>query len=84
VAVLRASPLGLRRLRDEGAFAARAVREAAPPDSEGWRRLALPVEGLDQAALLVMGLGPEAEVLEPPELREHVRLLARQVAALAR
>ncbi len=41
--------------------------------------LYLTFETLEQAALMLLGLGPEIEVLEPPELRSHWRELAREV-----
>jgi predicted DNA-binding transcriptional regulator YafY len=80
LAVVRASPTGRDRVARLGAYAARAVQEAEPPDADGWARLRLPIEHLDQAALLLLGLGSEVEVLEPHPLRDRVRELARSVA----
>jgi predicted DNA-binding transcriptional regulator YafY len=84
IAGLRASPQGLKRLAELGAFAAEAVGAASPPDGEGWSRLDLPIETIDQAALLLLGIGPEIEVVAPPELRERLRALAEQVLVRAR
>jgi predicted DNA-binding transcriptional regulator YafY len=81
VAALRASPAGLKRLAELGAYAAKAVAEAGPPEADGWSPLALPVEAVERAALTLLGIGPEVEVLEPAELREAVRALAAEIAA---
>lgn len=78
-ALLSASALGRARLAALGAYAARAVETAGSPDPHGWACLELPFETLEQAALMLLGLGPEIEVLEPPELRSHWRELAREV-----
>jgi len=80
-ALLRASAEGRRKLAEDGRYAAIAVAAAEPEAKGGWARFTLPVESLNQAARLVMWLAPDAEVLEPPELRERV---AEMATALAR
>lgn len=80
-AVLRLSLTGRERLARQGSHAARAVREATLPAADGWAQLVLPIESTEDAALTVLGLGPEVEVLEPPGLRDRVRDMA---AALLR
>ena len=66
---------------------ARAIAPDLPfvalPDADGWARIALPVEEEERAALVLLGLGPEAEVIEPAGLRIRVRELAGKIAALA-
>ncbi|MBN8489448.1 MAG: WYL domain-containing protein, partial [Burkholderiales bacterium] len=81
-ATLLASPEGCRRLAELGHYAAQAVARATPA-SPGtlWHRLSLPIEGIEQAARLVMGLAPDVEVIEPAPLRDQV---ARWCRALAR
>ncbi|MBL8649604.1 MAG: WYL domain-containing protein [Sphingopyxis sp.] len=79
-AILRASPIGLERLRLLGAWAADAVAVAEPPDATGHRRLTLPIEGVDAAAPMLLGIGPEIDILDPPGLRAAVANLARAVA----
>ncbi|WP_088995680.1 helix-turn-helix transcriptional regulator [Micromonospora echinaurantiaca] len=66
------------------------VRELVPPqvgrvedDRDGWCVLVVGGENLDWLAAQVARLGYEAEVLEPPELREAAALLARRLAAMA-
>ena len=80
-AQLRASPLGLERLRLLGAWAAEAVARAEAADRDGWCRLALPIEGVNAAAPMLLGIGPEIDIEAPPDLRAAVAALARAVAA---
>lgn len=40
------------------------------------------VEGLDEIVWWVLSMGPNAEVIEPPELRQRVKELSRQTAEL--
>lgn len=79
-ATLRLTPAGGTRLRREGAYAEAALA-AGTADPDGLVRIELPIETLDQAALLVLGLGPEAEVVAPFALRDRVAALAHAVAA---
>lgn len=51
----------------------------APPD---WQIIELPIENIEQAALLLLGLGPEVSVLAPAALRQRLGELALQVHAL--
>ncbi len=67
------------------------VRELVPPqagrvedDRDGWCVLVAGGDDLDWMAMHVARLGFEAEVLEPPELREAAARLARRLAAMAR
>ncbi|TYB60607.1 WYL domain-containing protein [Nonomuraea sp. PA05] len=66
------------------------VRELVPPqvgrveeDRDGWCVLVSGGDNLDAIAVHVAWLGFEAEVLEPPELRESAARLARRLAAMA-
>ena len=79
IAQLRATPLGLKRLAQLGAFAQRAVTAAGAPDDDGWSQVALPIETIDHAALTLLGIGPEIVVLEPEALRDRLRALADDV-----
>ncbi|MFZ5637330.1 MAG: helix-turn-helix transcriptional regulator [Pseudomonadota bacterium] len=78
-AELRLTAAGLKFLSEQGAYARRAVAEALP-DTDGWSRAILPIEHVEQAARLVLGLGPEAQVLAPDELRARVHEMAREIA----
>ncbi|WP_314176323.1 helix-turn-helix transcriptional regulator [Streptomyces winkii] len=66
------------------------VRELVPPqvgrvedDRDGWCVLVAGGQDLDWLAVHVARLGFEAEVLEPPELREAAARLARRIATMA-
>ncbi|MEH1057999.1 YafY family protein [Micromonospora sp. CPCC 206171] len=66
------------------------VRELVPPqvgrvedDRDGWCVLVVGGDHLDWLAAQVARLGFEAEVLEPPELRQAAARLARRLAAIA-
>lgn len=86
VITVRISPDGLRALRHVAEPP--AVREAAAaagePDPDGWIRTRLPVESLDVAYTYLLALGPEAEVLDPPELRTRVAGAADRMRQLYR
>lgn len=83
VAILRVSPKGLDLLRGLGAAVAEAVaRTAEAPDRDGWRRVAIPIESIDHAAHEILKLRAEAEVLEPPALRQRLIQTAQQFAVL--
>jgi predicted DNA-binding transcriptional regulator YafY len=55
-----------------------------PPDADGWLRASFRLEALDGVAIDVLSLGPQIEVLEPPELRAAVADRARRTARLYR
>ncbi|MEU8776945.1 WYL domain-containing protein [Streptomyces sp. NPDC048606] len=78
---LRISPRARKLLPMRfGAAGTRAVEGAGPPDGDGWVRVELAVEAGSVAVGDLLALGAEAEVLDPPALREA---LARTVALLA-
>ncbi|MGC4803953.1 helix-turn-helix transcriptional regulator [Micromonospora sp. DT233] len=82
---VRISPAGLRALRraPEAPFGyAEATRTAGPPDGQGWVVTRVPVESVDVAYELLLRLGAEVEVLDPPELRARIADTATRLAAL--
>lgn len=81
VATLRLSAIGLTRLSALGDYAAAAVKAAA---ESGEALVRLPIEGIDHAALLLLGIGPELEVIEPVVLRDRLQALASEVASRQR
>ncbi|GAA4954261.1 helix-turn-helix transcriptional regulator [Actinoplanes utahensis] len=83
---LRLSPDGVRMLRfvAEPPAVRDALAAAGEPDPDGWVRTRLPVESLDVAYSYVLRFGPEAEVLEPPALRERLASAARRLGDLYR
>ncbi|MFF5671487.1 helix-turn-helix transcriptional regulator [Streptomyces hygroscopicus] len=85
-AVVRLTPAGVRGLPHvtDQAVADEAVREAGEPDGQGRLTITLPVESYEVALAQLLGLGPEAEVLGPPELRALFAEAARRTAELYR
>ncbi|KAB8168599.1 WYL domain-containing protein [Streptomyces sp. 3MP-14] len=79
---LRLSENGARRLRahTDRTAAEEALAGGEGPDERGWVTVTLAVESLDVAYEQLLGLGPEVEVLQPPELRAR---FVRSAAALA-
>ena len=59
-----------------------ALAAASEPDQEGWRTVSITLEEEWYTALNLLRLGPAAEILDPPELREHVAAAARAMAAV--
>ncbi|MFK8846201.1 helix-turn-helix transcriptional regulator [Streptomyces sp. Ac-502] len=82
--VVRLTPTGTRRLRHvtDRAGAEEALTAAGEPDEQGRTTVTLPVESLDVAYSQLLGLGPEAEVLGPPELRERFAAAAARMHGL--
>jgi predicted DNA-binding transcriptional regulator YafY len=52
---------------------------AETPDTEGWLTIRFDLESMDLARMLVFGLGRQAEIVEPPELKEAVLSVAREI-----
>jgi len=80
-AVLRVSAAALSRIERLGTDIAEPVI-AAISDAKGWRQAAVPIEGIEQAAAMLLGFGAEIEVVSPTALRRQLADRARQVLAL--
>ncbi|MFF8789638.1 helix-turn-helix transcriptional regulator [Streptomyces sp. NPDC015125] len=85
--VLRLSPRGVLRLPyvTERAAAREAIARAQAadgPDEHGRLTVTLAVESAEVAHAQLLSLGPEGEILAPPELRERFASAARRTAAL--
>ncbi|GIG62051.1 transcriptional regulator [Longispora fulva] len=82
-AVLRLSPVAVRRLEDLVTDeVARAVADTAATDPDGWIRATVPIESVAHAHTQLLVLGAGVEVLSPPELRAALAETAREVVAL--
>jgi predicted DNA-binding transcriptional regulator YafY len=82
-AVLRVSRRGMTRWDLFGSAIAHAAAEtASPPDTDGWVRVVIPIETIDQAAADLMRFGTDAEVLKPVELRRRISEIARELSNL--
>ncbi|MES9507711.1 YafY family protein [Streptomyces sp. NPDC000609] len=82
-ATLRLSPGAFHRLPHlwESAMADAAQRTATRPDADGWVRVTIPIESVEQALPELLRLGADAEILAPAGLRAH---MARTLDALTR
>ncbi|AEH08928.1 MULTISPECIES: helix-turn-helix transcriptional regulator [Protofrankia] len=61
----------------------RAIQETAGiPEPDGWVRAELPIESIRHARGELLVLGPDLEVLDPPELREAMTYAAEALAVL--
>lgn len=82
-ASLRISLRGLRWLQAiSPAMHEAAQRTLQPADKDGWHKITIPIEETNFTAGLMLRLEAEAEVLDPPDLRQAVATLAGRVAAL--
>lgn len=81
LADLSVSAVGRDLLSRLGSYAADAVAAAGPVDAEGWTTITLPFETVDQAARLLLGLGPEVRVRAPDVLRARVMEMAQGILA---
>jgi predicted DNA-binding transcriptional regulator YafY len=81
---VRLSPRGRRLAALLGRPAGVRIRRNAPParGREDWAEAFVRIESVDSAVLEILALGPEVEVLHPPELREQVSRAARRLAEL--
>jgi predicted DNA-binding transcriptional regulator YafY len=77
---LRADALGRLRFAIDRVSAEMAVASATEPDGEGWVEVVIPTESLDYAHDDLLRLGPDIEVLEPPELRQRLTTTAKALA----
>ncbi|MER0479424.1 WYL domain-containing protein [Streptomyces sp. Edi2] len=85
--VLRLSPQGVRQLPyvTERAAAREAIERAQTADGldeHGRLTVTLAVESAEVAYAQLLALGPEGDILAPPELRERFASAARRMAAL--
>ena len=82
-AVLRVRREGLWKLEQAlGVTPARAaVASAGEADESGWLTLRLDLEDVWHAEPQIMMLGADAEVMEPPELRDRIVAAAREIEA---
>ena len=82
-ATLRLSPRGLVRLEQLGAAVQQAARDSASPaGAGGWVQVMVPIESIDQAALDLLRLGTDVEVLKPVVLRRRIAKMAGEIREL--
>ena len=84
-ATMRVSPMGWKRLRNFSPIVvAAAERTAGTPEANGWRQVTVPIESIDDAALQMLQLGGEAEVLEPQALRQALHAAGARMGCARR
>ena len=66
----------------EESFERAAAETATPPDADGWLSVTIPIESIDRAASGLIALGADAEVVEPPELRERLVTTVQELVRL--
>jgi predicted DNA-binding transcriptional regulator YafY len=76
LAVVRLAPAAHSRVR-AGWWRYARILEESEPDANGWTTCTLRTDGLEVARDVVLGLGSEARVVDPPELRTAVLAAAR-------
>lgn len=83
-AVVRLSPLAVEHLPIlvDPIAAEDALADASPPDADGWVTVTLPLETWDVGYFDLLRLGPDAEVLHPPEFRARLAEAFRRAAAI--
>ncbi len=76
---LRVSPAGVPLLSSAlGEWVQELVDQAPPADSEGWVTLSVTFGSMERARAVMLGLGPQVEVLAPLDLRDGLVETARQ------
>jgi predicted DNA-binding transcriptional regulator YafY len=78
---VRRSQLGWVRWLLDPAAAQAALDEATEADADGWCETTLRMEHVDHARHELLRFGGDLEVLDPPELREHMAVAAAELAA---
>jgi predicted DNA-binding transcriptional regulator YafY len=80
-ATVRATAKGLKRMRYLSAAVAQAIDDAKPKvDKHGWHKVTIPIESVDMAALDLLRIGDECEILQPAELRAKISETAKRIA----
>ncbi len=78
---VRMTESGLKRARVLlGVVVGRALADIVPEDT--WTTVRVPVESLEHALFDLIRLGPEAEVVDPPELRRRFRATLAEMVVL--
>lgn len=64
---------GLRRLGQVSEAVRHSLANAGPEDRDGWRHVKIPIESVEDAALLLLRLAPDVEALGPASLLRSIR-----------
>lgn len=77
---IRVSPDAVEEAHNTGKYA--SIKHTFAPDEDGWMRMVLQFEVVEEALQYVFRLSPKVEVLEPTELRERVIAVAHKTLDL--
>jgi predicted DNA-binding transcriptional regulator YafY len=83
LAVVRLGPAALGKIK-AGWWRYARILEESEPDLDGWATCTLRTDGIEVARDVVLGLGAEADVVDPAELRAAVLAAARAALGGAR
>lgn len=77
VATLRVSKHGMRQLLELSATVGEAAKKSAVVDNgnEGWSKVIVPIESIEHASGQLLGIGTDVQVIEPPALRDRMKVL---------
>jgi predicted DNA-binding transcriptional regulator YafY len=82
-AVVRITALGMQRLKGFSAAVAEAANcTRSRVGADGWSQVTIPIESIEYAAIELLRLGSEGEVLKPKQLRERVANTVRALAQI--
>ena len=73
----------MQRLKGFSAAVAEAAsRTRTSVGADGWSRVTIPIESIEYAAIELLRLGSEGEVLKPKQLRERMANTAHALAQI--
>ncbi len=82
-ATVRLSPWAVKMLEAfTSPYVRAATRISSEVDAGGWHTVVMPVGSIRHACVELLRFGPEAEVLEPPELRAKMAAVAAEINAI--
>jgi predicted DNA-binding transcriptional regulator YafY len=83
-ATLRVNKIGLRNLTALTARIRDVVEQSMPSsfDEGGWMQVSMPIESIDHGTNQLLGLGSDAMVITPLELRESIRARIEKLTAM--
>ncbi len=79
---MRISPQTATMMVEHWGDVVREIVEQANPAADGWRQITLNYDSIEWARNNLIKLGPEIEILDPPELRQSIIELAASLVQL--
>jgi len=81
-ALLRATPRGIRLLRQSSSVVAEAIDKTLVKGRGAWAQVLIPIESVEHAANHLINFGADVEALKPRALRQRLGVTARRLAAM--